>query len=64
MSELIDLLKKNACGEGLDEDEIQRAHELIAHPTYEGTCWLCKDPAIYDTNLCQGHAFYALVTRK
>ncbi|MBI2045370.1 hypothetical protein HYT23_04900 [Candidatus Pacearchaeota archaeon] len=69
-SELNELLGRNAYGDKeLTEEEINRAWDLIAHPRFFGEngekCWVCKEhTAIYDTGLCQGHANYALCTRK
>ena len=70
------LIKNSSTEEGLTIDERARAEELILNPEVsEDTCEICEmlhrsdpnyrvDSAIYDTNLCQGHAFYALRTRK
>jgi len=71
-SELEQLLEKNAYGEGLTQEEENRARELIAIPVLsKDDCWVCKmscpnnvEKAIFDTGLCRGHAYYALVTRK
>ncbi len=71
-SELGTLLEKNAYGEGLTDEEFARALEFILYPEIsEKNCYICRglnknnpDPAIYDTNLCKGHAFYALVAQK
>ncbi len=75
-SELEILLEKNSYGEGLTPEEFERAGELISNPEYsKQTCSICEGlkknasvyhacSAIYDTNLCQGHAIYALITRK
>ena len=70
-SELQKLLKKNAYGPGLTIEEYQRARFLINNPEYtKEDCWCYKpflgEPkkTIFDTGLCQGHANYALATRK
>ena len=69
-SELQILLEKNAYGEGLTEEEYQRALELIRKPIFgNNDCWICgmygdHKKEIYDTGLCQYHARYALLTRK
>lgn len=75
-AKLQDLLEKNATPEGLTEKEYAKARKLINNPVYsKKKCWLCNmagknradyqpDPAIYNTGLCQGHARYALATRK
>ena len=71
-SELEQLLEKNAYGNGLAQGEYERAEQLIRNPVFsEDDCWVCNmscpndvDKAIYDTGLCQGHASYALKTRK
>ncbi|MBI2627185.1 MAG: hypothetical protein HYW77_02990 [Parcubacteria group bacterium] len=71
-SELQQLLEKNAYGTGLSPEKQSRAHQLIANPDLsEKNCWVCEisrpddtQKAIFDTGLCQGHARYALVTRK
>jgi len=68
-SELEELLEKNAYGSGLSDEEEKRAWQLIAKPEYaDEECFVCpgqkKGKAIYDTGLCQGHASYALITRK
>jgi hypothetical protein len=76
-SELEMLLEKNAyTDKGLTPEENRKARQLIENPTYaDEECWLCglseshnparkSDQAIYDTGLCQGHARYALATRK
>ncbi|MBS3090200.1 hypothetical protein J4433_00330 [Candidatus Pacearchaeota archaeon] len=74
-SELEKILYKNAYIEiGLTKEEHKRALHLIRHPVFcKDDCWVCKTTytikervgkAIYDTGLCQGHALYALATRK
>ncbi|KYK26224.1 hypothetical protein AYK26_05440 [Euryarchaeota archaeon SM23-78] len=72
-SELELLLEKNACGVGLTPEERLRAHDLITkRPEYsKEDCWLCKqvridkvEKSIYDTRLCQYHAYAALISRK
>ena len=68
-SELELLLEKNAYGPGLSEEEKLRATIIIGIPEFaDKPCWVCPkddaDPAIYDTGLCQSHAYYALMTRK
>ena len=68
-SELELSLEKNAYGPGLSAEERTRAEQLLGSPEFSGKpCWVCPkhdaDSAIYDTGLCQGHAYYALVTRK
>jgi hypothetical protein len=76
-SELEGLLERNTyTNKGLTSEEIRRASELIESPEYSGeNCWVCEmvgrnnksyqvDSAIYDTGMCQGHARYALTTRK
>lgn len=71
-SELEQLLEKNAYGTGLSPKEQSRARQLIANPDLsEKHCWVCEiscpddtQKAIFDTGLCQGHAYYALATRK
>lgn len=71
-SELEQLLEKNAYGEGLTEEERNRAVELIADPVFsKKDCWVCKGlcsnntpKAIFDTGICQDHASYALATKK
>ena len=65
-SELQSLLEKNAYGAGLTVEETKKAKKLIADPVYtENECWICEeDKAIYDTGICRGHAYYALITRK
>jgi septal ring factor EnvC (AmiA/AmiB activator) len=73
MSELIELLKKNASiGQELSEEEKDKVRTLIAEPVFsEKDCWLCKmssrddiRKAIYDTSLCKIHAYYAFAFRK
>jgi len=70
-SELSLLLHKNACtDEGITQEEKERAKQLIANPEFsEKVCWLCemtnrKESAIFDTNMCQSHAYHVLATRK
>jgi hypothetical protein len=65
------LLEKNAYGEGLTQKEKVEAYRLIWAGKAENKdkyCWVCGTknsiPSIYDTGLCQGHALYALATRK
>lgn len=61
----------------LTQEEFNRATSLIyEHPTLaDRDCIICKNlpgyvpgqqdqRAIYDTNVCQGHAFYCLATQK
>jgi len=68
-SELMQLLVKNT-RQGLTGEEYRMARQLIANPVYTNKkCGFCKEPipenmAIYDTGMCQGHAYYALVRRK
>ncbi len=70
MSELQQLLVKNAYVCELTGEEYLRARQLIANPVYTNKkCGFCKESipenmAVYDTGLCQGHAYYALVRRK
>jgi hypothetical protein len=76
-SELEILLEKNAyVKEGLTPEEMEEASKLIENPQYSNeNCWVCEmverkksdpriDKAIYDIGMCQGHARYALSTRK
>jgi hypothetical protein len=71
-SEIKQLLEKNAYGDGLTSEEQKRACQLIADPVFsKEDCLACKmscpndiKKAIFDIGLCQGHASYALVTRK
>jgi len=69
-SELELLLEKNASDSGLAKFEFHKAFRLIQDPVYsEEKCRLCKEcnkenKAIYDTGLCQDHAFYALATKE
>ncbi len=71
-SRLLELLEKNAYGQGLSNEEIKEAKRLIAKAK-PGTeeCWVCKmiensrqSKAIYDTGICKSHAYYALITKK
>lgn len=67
---LSDLLKKNAyTQEGLTQAERLEAEALIEFlPRGEDNCWVClpnrPQKAIAGIGLCQGHATYALITRK
>ena len=67
-SRLQSILEKNASGEGVTTEEYNEVRELISKPKYsEKDCSFCistKKKAIYDTGLCQDHAFYALIRRK
>jgi hypothetical protein len=62
------LLGRQAGYVGLDEEEEQEAHELIAGTVLgDEICWLCRmtgasNAAIKGLGLCRGHAFYALAT--
>jgi len=69
MSELLDLLKKNAYGEDLEVNDFNSAKKLIIEAKKnEGKyCWVCdsiKDNTILDTGICKSHNYYALITRK
>ena len=67
ISELLQLLVKNSSTMfGLTDEENMRARELIftTEADKEKPCFLCNEPSVCDTNLCRGHAFYCLATRK
>lgn len=68
-SRLQGLLYKSAYGAGLTINEWNEARYLINHPKFsEERCRACTDlikaRAIFDTGLCQEHAFKALEERK
>jgi len=70
-SRLQQLLEKNS-STGLTREEESEAVGLINNPDFsEKNCWVCKmacsddiKKAIFDTDLCQGHATYVLNTQK
>ena len=62
-SRLQHLLETNAYKRKLTDREWGEAVQLM-DDTDGDKCWLCGEPSVGGTQLCHGHAFYALATRK